>query len=146
MKLNHDSANPKGVLATVGHIQETIFFLIFLINCRHHSRCNKKPILQIIKVKRECKFENKQIVTILPVGGRMFLTKMNIAFSGLNLILFRTTYTNWPTVKSAGTRYLHSSQWGTFNFRSNKKNGKTWRMNTKCMNITFQIHSMINEN
>ena len=53
MQLNHNSANPKGVLATVGHIKETIFFLIFLINCRHHSRCNKKPIPQIIKLKRK---------------------------------------------------------------------------------------------
>jgi hypothetical protein len=47
---------------------------------------------------------------ILPVGGKMFFTKMKIAFSGLNLILFRTTYTNWPTVRSAGTRYLQSSK------------------------------------
>jgi hypothetical protein len=46
----------------------------------------------------------------LPVGGKMFLTKMKMAFSGLSLILFRTTYTNCPTVKSAGTRYLHSSK------------------------------------
>ena len=42
----------------------------------------------------------------LPVGGRVFFTKTNIAFSALSLILFRTTYTNCPTVKSAGTRYL----------------------------------------
>ncbi len=37
----------------------------------------------------------------------MFLTKMKIAFSALSLIRFRTTYTNCPTVRSAGTRYLH---------------------------------------
>jgi len=47
---------------------------------------------------------------ILPVGGKMFFTKMKIAFSGLNLILFRTTYTNWPTVRSAGTKYLQSTK------------------------------------
>lgn len=46
----------------------------------------------------------------LPVGGKMFFTKMKIAFSGLSLILFLTTYTNCPTVKSAGTRYLQSSK------------------------------------
>lgn len=42
----------------------------------------------------------------LPVGGRVFLMKTNIAFSAPSLILFRTTYTNCPIVKSAGTRYL----------------------------------------
>uniref|UniRef100_A0A0A9F383 Atg8e n=1 Tax=Arundo donax TaxID=35708 RepID=A0A0A9F383_ARUDO len=33
---------------------------------------------------------------------------MKIAFSALSLIRLRTTYTNCPTVRSAGTRYLHS--------------------------------------
>ena len=42
MHLNHDSTKLKGVLATVVHIKETLFFLIFLINCRNHGRCNKK--------------------------------------------------------------------------------------------------------
>lgn len=42
----------------------------------------------------------------MPVGGSMLSTNMKIAFSALSLILFRITYTNWPTVKSAGTRYL----------------------------------------
>lgn len=36
----------------------------------------------------------------------MFLTNTNMAFSGLRFTLFLTTYTNCPTVKSAGTRYL----------------------------------------
>lgn len=40
------------------------------------------------------------------MGGSTFLTNMKIAFSGLTLILLRMTYTNWPTVRSAGTRYL----------------------------------------
>ena len=53
MHLNHDSTKLKGVLATVVHIKETLFFLIFLINCRNHGRCNKKKILQIIKVERK---------------------------------------------------------------------------------------------
>jgi hypothetical protein len=45
-----------------------------------------------------------------PVGGRVFFTKMKIAFSTLTLILFLTTYTNCPTVRSAGTRYLQSDE------------------------------------
>ena len=42
----------------------------------------------------------------LPVGGNTFCTNMKIAFSGLTLILFLITYTNCPTVRSDGTRYL----------------------------------------
>lgn len=42
----------------------------------------------------------------VPVGGRVLLTKIKMAFSGSSLIRFRITYTNWPTVKSAGTKYL----------------------------------------
>ena len=41
------------------------------------------------------------------VGGRKLLMKTKMAFSGASLMRFRTTYTNWPTVRSAGTRYLH---------------------------------------
>jgi len=36
----------------------------------------------------------------------VFLTKTKMAFSAPSLILFLTTYTNWPMVRSAGTRYL----------------------------------------
>eukprot|EP01047_Picozoa_sp_COSAG01_P037529 COSAG01_NODE_2988_length_6750_cov_2.101338_1_plen_160_part_00 len=43
-----------------------------------------------------------------PVGGNTLFTKINIAFSGDNLMRLRITYTNWPTVRSAGTRYLKS--------------------------------------
>jgi len=43
-----------------------------------------------------------------PVGGRTFLTNMKMAFSGLTFIRLRMTYTNWPTVRSAGTRYLRT--------------------------------------
>jgi len=39
----------------------------------------------------------------------VFLTKTKIAFSAPSLILLRTTYTNCPTVRSAGTRYLKES-------------------------------------
>lgn len=45
-----------------------------------------------------------------PVGGRTFFTNMKIAFSGETFILLRMTYTNWPTVRSAGTRYLRHHQ------------------------------------
>lgn len=34
---------------------------------------------------------------------------MKIAFSGDNLIRLRITYTNWPTVRSAGTKYFFLS-------------------------------------
>ena len=43
-----------------------------------------------------------------PVGGSTFFTKMKMAFSGLSRIRLRITYTNCPTVRSAGTRYLHA--------------------------------------
>ncbi len=47
-----------------------------------------------------------------PVGGSTCRTKMKIAFSGDSLMRLRMTYTNWPTVKSAGTRYLHNTAAG----------------------------------
>lgn len=34
---------------------------------------------------------------------------MKIAFSGDNLMRLRITYTNWPTVRSAGTKYFFLS-------------------------------------
>ncbi|KAI7997104.1 putative thimet oligopeptidase [Camellia lanceoleosa] len=43
---------------------------------------------------------------VIPVGGRTLSTNMKIAFSALSLILFQITYTNCPTVRSAGTRLL----------------------------------------
>ena len=46
-----------------------------------------------------------------PVGGSTFFTNMKMAFSGLTLILLRMTYTNCPTVRSAGTRYLQDEPW-----------------------------------
>ncbi len=36
------------------------------------------------------------------------MTNMKMAFSGLTLILLRITYTNCPTVKSPGTKYLQN--------------------------------------
>ena len=45
-----------------------------------------------------------------PVGGSTFLTNMKMAFSGLTFIRLRMTYTNWPTVRSAGTRYLRTER------------------------------------
>lgn len=43
------------------------------------------------------------------VGGSTSSTKIKIAFSGDNLMRLRITYTNWPTVRSAGTRYFFLS-------------------------------------
>jgi hypothetical protein len=43
------------------------------------------------------------------VGGRTSSTKMKMAFSGDSLMRLRITYTNWPTVRSAGTRYFFLS-------------------------------------
>ena len=47
-----------------------------------------------------------------PVGGRTFLTNMKTACSGVTLMRLRMTYTNWPTVRSDGTRYLALSMSG----------------------------------
>ncbi len=47
-----------------------------------------------------------------PVGGNTFLTNMNTACSGATLMRLRMTYTNWPTVRSEGTRYLALSMSG----------------------------------
>lgn len=49
----------------------------------------------------------QQVCPGAPVGGSTFLTNRKMAFSGLTLIRLRITYTNCPTVRSAGTRYLH---------------------------------------
>lgn len=43
------------------------------------------------------------------VGGSTSSTKMKMAFSGESLMRLRMTYTNWPTVRSAGTRYFFLS-------------------------------------
>lgn len=42
------------------------------------------------------------------MGGKVFFTKMKIARSAGSLTRFRMTYTNWPTLRSAGTRYLYA--------------------------------------
>jgi len=44
----------------------------------------------------------------LPVGGRTLFTKRKMAFSGLSFMCFLISYTNLPTVMSAGTRNLES--------------------------------------
>jgi hypothetical protein len=45
-------------------------------------------------------------------AGIVLLTNRNSACSGCNLILFLTTKSSWPTVKSSGTRYLILSSFG----------------------------------
>jgi hypothetical protein len=42
----------------------------------------------------------------------MLLTKTKMACSGLTLIRLRMTYMNWPTLRSAGTRYFFLSMSG----------------------------------
>uniref|UniRef100_A0A2P2MTF1 Autophagy-related protein n=1 Tax=Rhizophora mucronata TaxID=61149 RepID=A0A2P2MTF1_RHIMU len=39
------SESPKCVLTTVSHVEEAIFILVFLIDCRHHGRSWGKNIL-----------------------------------------------------------------------------------------------------
>lgn len=46
----------------------------------------------------------------------MSLINMKMAFSGGSIILFLITYTNCPTVRSAGTRYLRLSISGISDF------------------------------
>ena len=103
------SIDPKCVLTTVAHVKESIFILVFLIYSRHHGSCNNATSFGVTRsiTGNVYKILNQNTLNVIsPVGGRMFFTKMKIAFSGLSLILFRTTYTNWPTVRSAGTKYL----------------------------------------
>ena len=46
-----------------------------------------------------------------PVGGSTLRTNMKMACSGETRMRLRMTYTNWPTVRSAGTRYLRAGRW-----------------------------------
>ena len=55
------------------------------------------------------------------MGGNTLSTKMKMAFSALSLILFRITYTNWPTVRSAGTRYLKFSACNSYEKKRRNK-------------------------
>ena len=48
----------------------------------------------------------------LPFGGIVFEQNKNSAFSGASWMRFRITQWNWPTVKSAGTRYFFLSMSG----------------------------------
>jgi NADH pyrophosphatase NudC (nudix superfamily) len=90
------------------------------MSCRgsHHHPCSPHRLqtseqlqdqhvfrITILKVSKTLRYD--RLVSFIPVGGRVSFTKMKIAFSALSLIRFLTTYTNCPTVRSAGTRYLH---------------------------------------
>jgi hypothetical protein len=125
---------PEGVLTTVGHVEEPILVLVLFIDWRHQSSCTGsgkqvKSSENASKIKWGwgimspnaqrmpsiligSKIRVRSMLSLYlfsrPVGGRVFFTKMKIAFSALSLILFLTTYTNCPTVRSAGTRYLQS--------------------------------------
>jgi hypothetical protein len=56
--------------------------------------------------------QNPETFEDAPVGGSTLLMKMKMAFSGLSLMRLRMTYTNCPTVRSAGTRYFFLSMSG----------------------------------
>jgi hypothetical protein len=45
----------------------------------------------------------------IPVGGRTLFTNRKIAFSGLSFMCFLISYTNLPTVMSAGTKNLYKT-------------------------------------
>lgn len=112
----------KSILATVRHVEEPILVFIFLIDCRHHCSCSRH--INTVQVRHDHVWNKACLSFSLPVGGRMFATKTNMAFSALSLILLRTTYTNCPTVKSAGTRYLQFLLQVSFRLRPISSKGK----------------------
>lgn len=88
--------------------------------CFHQSICNaSQPSISqgMVRVATHVIYKNpssslcsSQIELIsAAVGGRTSSTKIKIAFSGDNLMRLRITYTNWPTVRSAGTKYFFLS-------------------------------------
>jgi hypothetical protein len=115
---NHSLELPKGVLAAVGHVEESIIILVLLVDCRHQGSCKQitnrnsdENIGRCSKIHEldTSLFREARLLHLLsiPVGGSVSFTKMKIAFSAPSLIRFRTTYINCPTVRSAGTRYLY---------------------------------------
>ena len=114
----------KHVFAAVRDIEETILVLLLFIN-RGHERCWGSGIAVFLYtvVQLEHNIETAALLSIsyslsdtriLPVGGRTLLTIRKSALSAGSSILFRITYTNCPTVKSAGTKYFFLSMFGTF--------------------------------
>jgi hypothetical protein len=108
------SEQPEGVLAAVRHVEEAVLVLVLLVDGGHQSSCRDNNVTGGGHRGRFCFifpqhwYDNRRNYCPVPVGGRVFFTKMKIAFSALSLIRFRTTYTNCPTVRSAGTRYLQA--------------------------------------
>jgi hypothetical protein len=78
----------------------------FIITGEHISRRLLMLLLLVLKDNETPESWIQRRSICLPAGGRTLSTNMKIAFSALNLILLRMTYTNCPTVRSAGTRYL----------------------------------------
>lgn len=97
----------KGVRRIFGQIQSSILanveILFIYVAWALQERVSSKAV-HFWRIRHGCiiSFGDQHS----PVGGRTLSTNMKIAFSALNLILLRMTYTNCPTVKSAGTRYL----------------------------------------
>lgn len=42
---HHLEKKPEGVLAAVGHVEESVLVLVLLVNCRHQSGCWWKCVL-----------------------------------------------------------------------------------------------------
>lgn len=119
----------KGVLATVGYVQKAILVLMLIIDGRHQGSCIETQTRQNGTLKASarasphCIALGEKTVTekgpqrggtlklesYSPEGGRTLSTKTKMAFSASSLILFRMTNTNWPTVRSAGTKYLQDN-------------------------------------
>jgi len=73
----------------------------------------------------------------LPVGGSALFTKINIALFSVSFIFLRIIYTNCPTVKSDGSRYLKIKNDSNINF---KKVDHTLEASTNYEHIILLQH------
>jgi len=82
------------------------------------------------------------VLSIAAVGGMEPLTNRKIAFSAGSFRRFRITYTNWPQVKSEGTKYFFLS---ISCFQTGKsRNGINFRMESTNFNVRHnQLTSML---
>mmetsp|Transcript_46592 Transcript_46592/g.101467 ORF Transcript_46592/g.101467 Transcript_46592/m.101467 type:complete len:227 (+) Transcript_46592:646-1326(+) len=105
----HDTASASGRHCTCSHITH-------LTRCRHscvRSPPNVFSPLYLMYRKPSLSFISSYTADIRDAeGGSLLSIKMKMARSGLSLMRFRMTYTNCPTVKSAGTRYFFLSMSG----------------------------------
>lgn len=75
---------PERVFPTVCDVKKAVLVFLLFIDIGHECRCNK------VFVRSNLETTGSSV----PVGGSTLLMKMKIAFSGLNLMRFRMTYTN----------------------------------------------------